>query len=211
MKIAFINGSPKAKGSASICILEELKAFIDKQHTFLDYSFRQPGLKLEQMIALSECDVLIFAFPLYVDGIPSHMLHCLIMLEEFFKTVQNKKITIYTFVNSGFYEARQNALAVEMMHHWCKRSGLKWGQGVAIGAGGMLPMVTNVPVGHGPKRNLGNAFKILSTNISNLLEGETIYVTTNFPRFAYKISAEFGWRQRVKANGLKRKDLFRRK
>ena len=51
-----------------------------------------------------------------------------------------------------------------------------------FGAGGMLPMVRNVPVGHGPKRNSGNAFKILSTNISNLLEGEPIYVTTNFPQ-----------------------------
>lgn len=78
-----------------------------------------------------------------------------------------------------------------------------------IGAGGMLPMVRNVPIGHGPKRNLGNAFKILSTNISNLLEGEPIYVTTNFPRFAYKISAEFGWKQMAKANGLKRRDLFK--
>lgn len=211
MKIALINGSPKVKESASISVLKDLKSYIDKENTFLEYSFNNPELKIEYTTEMLECDVLIFAFPLYVDGIPSHMLHCLIKLEQFFKTVEKKEIMVYALINCGFYEAKQNSLAIEMMQHWCKKAGLKWGQGLAIGAGGMLLSIANVPAGNGPKKNLGNAYKMLSTNILNLSKGDTIYVTPNFPRFAYKFAAEFGWRKTAKINGLKPRDLYRQK
>ncbi|WP_346888390.1 hypothetical protein [Clostridium sp. UBA1056] len=41
--------------------------------------------------------------------------------------------------------------------------------------------------------------------------GDNVFITENFPRFAYKLSGELGWRQAIRANGLKRKDLFLKK
>lgn len=212
MKITLINGSPKIKGTSSGCLLEELKTLIECDGNIIaEYYLRKPQFDTKEMEQLADCNVLVFAFPLYVDGIPSHLLNCLIQLETFFSAIKEKNITVYSLVNCGFYEGHQNALAIEMMENWCAKAGLKWGQGIGIGAGGMLPAVKNVSIGHGPKKNLGKALKNLSNNISKCTSEENIFITPNFPRILYKLSAEMGWRQSIKANGLKRRDLFLKK
>ncbi|GMG96509.1 hypothetical protein [Tepidimicrobium xylanilyticum] len=212
MKIALINGSPKVKDGASACLLYELRSYLDHDDISIsEYHFRKPQLDGEEMETLAENNVLVFAFPIYVDGIPSHMLNCLIQLEGFFSTIKEKNITVYSIINCGFYEGHQNALAIEMIKNWCKKAGLGWGQGIGVGAGGMLTAVKNVPIGHGPKKNLGLAFEKLARNILKGSSGEDIFITPNFPRILYKLAAEMGWRKAVKSNGLKRKDLFLKK
>ncbi|WP_195604121.1 hypothetical protein [Clostridium tyrobutyricum] len=210
MKIAFINGSPKIKDSASDCVLQDLKPFVDNNIIF-EYKFNKKQLILKQMKELAECDVFVFAFPLYVDGIPSHLLNCLIQLEKFFTAIEPKEIIVYCIVNCGFYEGHQNKLAIEMMENWCEKAGIRWGEGVGIGAGGMITSLKNVPIGHGPKKNLGKVFKKLSDNILKGTSGENIFITANFPRLLYKFAGEMGWRHLIKINGLKRKDLFLKK
>lgn len=212
MKIAFINGSPKVKDSASGCILEELKEFLEKDSNIIsEYCFRKPQVSEKEIEQLIKCDILVFAFPLYVDGIPSHLLNCLIQLEKVFETINKKDINIYTLVNCGFYEGHQNKLAIEMMENWCLKAGLKWGQGVAVGAGGMISAIKDVPIGRGPKKNLGKALIQFASNILKCDSEENIFITANFPRILYKLAAEMGWRQSINKNGLKRKDLFLRK
>lgn len=212
MKIALINGSPKMKDSASNCILHELKAFLEKNSNIItEYYFRKPQLSKKEMEELIEYDILVFAFPLYVDGIPSHLLNCLIQLEGYFANIKEKEIMVYSLVNCGFYEGHHNELAIEMMENWCAKAGLRWGQGIGIGAGGMLPTLNNIPIGHGPKKNLEKVLKQLADNIVKCASEENIFTTANFPRVLYKLAAEMGWRRSIKANGLKRKDLFLRK
>ena len=212
MKIALINGSPKIKDSASDCVLQELKVFLEQQDNIIfEHHFRKPQLSTEEMKDLVECVALVFAFPLYVDGIPSHLLNCLAELESFLLTLNKKEIKVYSLVNCGFYEGHQNKLAIEIMENWCIKSGLKWGQGVGIGAGGMLPSLKNVPSGNGPKKNLEKALNQIANNILKSTSEENIFITANFPRVAYKFAAEMGWRQSIKSNELKRKDLFLRK
>lgn len=209
MKIALINGSPKVKDSNSGYILSDLKGFLEGKCTMIsEYYFRKPELSEEEMEQLRECDAIVLAFPLYVDGVPSHLLSCLCQLEKFFIGVKKKEIRVYSLVNCGFYEGHQNKIALEILENWCEKAGIKWGQGIGIGAGEMLSAVKNVSVGHGPKKNLGEALKQLSNNILISASGENIFITANFPRFAYKLSGELGWRQAIKGNGLSRKDLF---
>lgn len=212
MKIALINGSPKSNDSSSGYILHELKVFLENDRNMIsEYYFRNTKLSKKGMEQLSECDVLVFAFPLYFDAIPSHLLNCLIQLEIFLSTVKEKDILVYTLVNCGLYEGCRNALAIEIMENWCAKTGLKWGQGIGIGSGAMLPAIKDIRIGHGPKRNLGKALKKLSSNILKCTSEENIYITTNLPRVVYKLTAEMGWRQIIEENGLRRRDLFLRK
>jgi multimeric flavodoxin WrbA len=212
MKIALINGSPKIKDSASGFILQELKALLENHSNMIsEYYFRKTQLSTKEMEELMEFDVLVFAFPLYVDGVPSHLLNCLTELERFLNPIKENKIKVYSLVNCGFYEGHQNKLAIEIMENWCTKAGLKWGQGVGIGAGGMVPSLKSVPIGHGPKKNLEKAQKQLANNILKCNSEENIFITANFPRIAYKLAGEMGWRKSIRGNGLKRKDLFLRK
>ncbi len=212
MKIALINGSPKVKVSASACLLNDLKGLLVNENiTISEYHFRKSQLDIKEIDSLAENNILIFAFPIYVDGIPSHLLNCLIQLENYFSSREGKNITVYSIINCGFYEGHQNVIAIEMMKNWCTKAGLQWGQGMGVGAGGMISSVKDVPIGHGPKKNLGIGFEKLGNNILNQASGEDILITANFPRILYKLAAEMGWRKSIKLNGLKRKDLFLKK
>lgn len=110
LKIALINGSPKAKNSASEAALQALGAFM-KDSEISKYDFRKPQLGFEHLKQLEEQEVWVLAFPLYVDGIPSHLLSCLAQLENHFKAQPTPKVTVYCLVNCGFYEGEQCGLA----------------------------------------------------------------------------------------------------
>lgn len=210
MQIALINGSPKVKDSNSGRALKDLKGFISDTSVISEYSFRKASLTEKEISELGDFDALVFAFPLYVDAIPAHLLSCLIQLEEYFKANCKKNIKVYAMVNSGFYEGHQNKIAIDIMENWCEKAGVIWGQGLCIGAGMMLSSVENVPAGHGPKKNLGVALKELGENISKGNSGENLCIIPNFPKFLYRMSGNFGWIQQAKGNGVKRKDLYRR-
>jgi hypothetical protein len=143
-------------------------------------------------------------------GIPAHLLHCLVQLEEACAEIE-KETTVYAVVNCGFYEGHQNGLALAMMECWCSKAGLKWGQGIGIGAGGMIAGNQNIPLGYGPKKNLGKALKQLANNVSQCAADENLFITANFPKIAYKLAAEMNWWWTVRANGLKRGNLSLRK
>lgn len=213
MKIALIQASPKMKNSSSKAILNDLKQYFTNEHDIKEYHWKHAAVSKQEQEEVFGCDVLVFAFPLYVDGIPSHLLHCLVELETVFCQKQRnqkekKEIVVYALVNCGFYEGHQNALALEMMENWCIKSGLTWGQGIGIGAGGMLLALTNVAPGHAPKKNIGIALQTVSKNIQQQKSEGNLFVAANFPRAMYQFMAEAGWRKQIKANGLKTKDLY---
>jgi multimeric flavodoxin WrbA len=203
LRIALINGSPKAKDSASECLLEDLRMLL-KDSVISEYSFRSPELKNPDEVIGH--DVLVFAFPLYVDGVPSHLLYCLEVLKEQLKG-HKTEIKVYAICNAGFYEGHQNQYALQILRNWCIKSGVTWGQGIGIGGGGMVLSLKNVPHGKGPKKKVSLALDNLASNIMQKSSADNIYVKPGIPRFLYKLAAEMGWRQTIKANGLKTKDL----
>lgn len=209
MKIALINGSPKRTNSASGVIVSQLKGWLEKKGPSLcDLHFCTPHPQKEQLQAAAESDVLLFAFPLYVDGLPSHMVSALLDLEPLIRE-QKKKRMVYAVLNCGFYEGCQNAPAIRMMENWCRRNDLDWGYGIGAGGGGMLSALADIPAGRGPAASLGKALSRLAEDSAVQKSGETVYVQMDFPRFAYKAAAEFGWRQAVKKNGMKAKDILK--
>lgn len=209
MKIALINGSPRMKDNASGTLLEDLRTLINSNDEIISCELHKPQINEEQKEELYSCDALVLAFPLYVDGIPSHLLSCLKSLQTYFNIRPSKPIKVYTIINCGFYEGRQNEVAIEIVKNWTYKSGLLWGQGLGIGGGGMLASIKTIPIGHGPKKNLGKAFNELVPNIINGESGDTVYISPNFPRFLYMAGGNMGWRSQIKTNGLKVKDLFR--
>lgn len=204
MKIALINGSPKVKDSASGCFLDELKKTLP-DCSFTEYSLAKPNVDLQ---SLTQQDAIVFAFPLYVDGVPSNMLHYLCQLETVFKNCESNAV-IYAISNCGFFEAVQNRNALDIVKNWASKCGLKWGQGIGIGGGGMMLSIINVPAGKGPKKNISQVLLELSNHILNREFAENRFASPNIPGRLYKMAAQMGWRQQIKSNGLKRKDLNR--
>ncbi|MGX8709778.1 MAG: hypothetical protein ACQGTM_05955 [bacterium] len=209
MKIALINGSPKFKGSASGVILDELKGYFDGD-VITECLFHAAVLPTQsQLESFGQQDALVFAFPLYVDGIPSHLLRCLVEMEAFLKN-RSSELMVYAVVNSGFCEGKQSKNALGMMKSWCEKTHVKWGQGVGLGGGGMLA-AANIPSGHGPRKGPSLALRELAKNVTQKKSAENIFVSPSFPRFLYKAAAQMNWRAEIKRNGLKTQELFLRK
>jgi hypothetical protein len=132
-------------------------------------------------------------------------------LEQVLTREPHREITVYALVTCGFYEGQQTRLAIAMLQSWCDKSGLVWGQAVGNGAGEMLNMNRKIPLGRGPNTNLGKALEQLCSNIRNGQSGEILYVSPNFPRLAWKMSATYMfWQPQAKANGISRKQIMRK-
>lgn len=205
MKITIINGSPKAKESNSEILINALVSFFDENDIAV-FRIQKAELTEPQFDRIQKSDALIFAFPLYVDGIPSHLLWILTELEKKAQSLHDTKV--YCMINNGFYEGRQNRSAVLQMKNWCCAAGLSWGQAAGIGAGEMLPFLKDIPPGHGPVKNTGRALKELALHIEKLESGKDMYLTPNWPRFLWRIQGTGMWYSRAKKNGRKKKDLF---
>ena len=108
--------------------------------------------------ALVNANAIVFACPLYVDGIPGHLLSCLTELERQSQTFlwqtslwQGHKPLIYGIVNCGFYEGVQAQYALDVLRNWAAKSGCTWGGGIGVGGGGGLTQMPTVKGGHGRK------------------------------------------------------------
>ena len=135
MKTIFIDCSPKRKLSASGFVASLTGVFV-------------PGIKKKMKLRtkadheavlkeLEDADVVVFSMPLYVDGVPSHVLPFLKEMEKWCKD-NNSGIGVYVIANNGFIEGRQNESLMQIMENFCIRSGLKWCGGLGIGGGVMM-------------------------------------------------------------------------
>ena len=138
MKISMINGSPKLSKSCSSLLLEELKKSINEKSVsnfdITNFDISKHALNEIELNEVTNSDILVVAFPLYVDGIPSHVLEELYELESAFSGNPNSRNTVlYGIVNNGFSESHQNKNAAKMLELFCKRSGIIFGQVLALG------------------------------------------------------------------------------
>lgn len=206
MKIALINGSPKIKESASGALLEDLKGYLLEKAEIVEIALHTDSIPEETLEKIRGAEALVFSFPLYVDGIPAHLLSCLVQLEE----MQMTQARVFGIVNCGFYEGIQADLALKVLENWCVKVGGIWGSGIGVGGGGALAMMPKMEEGKGPKAPIEAELRIMSDMILSQETKENSYVSVAFPRFLYKMAAQMGWRQSIKANGGKRKDLAKR-
>lgn len=205
MKLALIEGSPKAGESASGCLLAALKGVLDGSIQVVEMKLNKAPVDLYEQI--SECDSIVLAFPLYVDSVPAHVIS--FMLEMMGNV--GKPLNVYAIANNGFYEGKQTHVALEVVQNWCDRVGYVWRQGLGVGGGGIVQELRGIPLGKGPKANLGKAYEVLAQNIRESGEGENMYINPNFPRFFYQQMAHMGWRSSVRKNGVKVREIRMRR
>lgn len=210
MNLSIINGSPKPGDSTSGLLI---KYFLQEmgECAASEWNVRifKCSLDAADLDVIARSDILMLAFPLYVDSIPSRLLQFLVILEEL--KGLNHDMMVYCIVNNGFFEGTQNHIAIEQVRNWCAAADLKWGQGVGVGAGEMLPFTAYIPLKHGPNKKIGYAISNLAANIRNKKSGNDCFVSPNWPRFLWRVQAtKFFWMPRARLHNLRKKDLYRR-
>lgn len=183
MKTVVLNFSPKRKQSNSGYFLK-LLGVQAVEHISGIGNFQNIYKRIE------DADVIVVAFPLYVDAIPSHMLAFFKELEENLKNlpVSGK---LYGIANNGFYEGEQCQAALDMLRIFCMRTGLTWGGGIGIGGGEMLRAIKVIPAVSGVITGIMAIYQFIQMIVHNkfqfaswltnipwiwFLEGLTVYM-----------------------------------
>ena len=135
MKTVFINCSPKKRFCASAYFLFLQRLFTGGKK--VNEKLRTPADHARILEQLKDAQAVVFGLPLYVDGIPSHVLRFMEVMETFCKE-NGLHLSVYCIANNGFIEGKQNEALMQNFEHFCSRTGLSWGGGVGIGGGVML-------------------------------------------------------------------------
>jgi multimeric flavodoxin WrbA len=211
MKIALINGSPRGEKSNSELLLRRFEPLISGGNEISHYQVANSPLTEAQYRTLCGMDALVFAFPLYDNAIPSHLLKMLVAFEEYLKAPRENEIRVYAILNNGFYEGVQNRYAIEILRNWCLRAGVRFGQAIGQGAGEMMGALGKTELGKGSLKNLGKVMESLADSIRSGKSGETALIDMNLPRALYKfLAVQTYWHPEAKKNGLTKQDLLRR-
>lgn len=136
MKLLIFNASPKKRGGASQFFSGILRLFLPSlvKKTVPLRSRKDFDHALSQ---LGSADAVCISFPLYVDGLPSHLAEFLSLAEEYCKA-RSLRFRLYAIANNGFIEGQQNRTALRILESWCLHSGAIWSGGIGIGGGVML-------------------------------------------------------------------------
>ncbi len=135
MKTVLINCSPKKSFCASSYFIFLQKMFV--RGNKVTEHLRTPADDERILNQVRDAQAVVFALPLYVDSIPSHVLRFLEKMEAFCRE-NNLHLTVYCIANNGFIEGKQNEPLMQVFEHFCARAELAWGGGVGIGGGVML-------------------------------------------------------------------------
>lgn len=134
-KTVLFNCSPKKNLSVSGFIMQCTGLMIhgDRVYTQL----RTPADRKRALSEIKDADKVVFVTPLYVDGLPSHVVLFLKDMEAICRE-NGLHLKVYAVANSGFIEGKQNEPLMQVLENFCHRSGLKWCGAVGIGGGVML-------------------------------------------------------------------------
>ena len=200
MKKVMINGSPKSKNSASERIIAALCDRLSDAPELVVCELASQGAA-KAVEAVRDCGALVFVFPLYIDSLPSGLLR---FLDEEQKAIvlaaPNAKV--YAVVNNGFYDARQNTIAIDMIKNFCLTSGLAWGRGLGMGGGGMI---AGASFDRFPLKQFGSALDVMAKNIRYQETAENYYVEPGIPRVFYMLAGNFGMKREMKKRREKQK------
>ena len=177
MNIVILNGSPKKRRSGSRFFSTILRVML-LGHKVTRYAVRNQEAAV-MLAAMRGADAVILAVPLYVDGIPSHLLSFLGEAERF--CVHNAcRFKFYVISNSGFVPGRNNEAHLDQYKCWCERCGVVYAGGLGIGGGVMLHALFFVGL------FLGAGGFILQALIKRVSGGAFVFDKCIIP-FAYRI------------------------
>ena len=224
-----IVGSPKIKqpstsGVLGNYLLERLKerGWETESVTLRPKLHHEKG-QSEFMSAVKRAGLLLFAFPLYVDALPSLMTKALEVIADHrkaFDEVEQQRLAVVC--NNGFPEAHQNILALAICHQFALQNGIAWAGGLAMGAGEALSsgqsLTAKARAGRPTVRHVTRALDIAAAALAEgrPLPGEAIAMIARNPiplvpsavwHWMFVHFGSKGWQKQAAENGVSKERM----
>jgi len=212
--VLLLVGSPKGSLSTSISLGNSLTSRLEKLGLSIDTEYLYKLVKKEDgqrklLSKVEDADLIILAFPLYVDCLPAGVIKALELIADHRLSMNNpKKQGFVVIINCGFPETQHNNVAVSICKIFVREVGFEWKGALALGMGGVFGRKSLDERG-GMVRNVIKGFDIAAQALS---EGEKIpeeaieLVGKKFmPISLYTKMGNLGWNIRAKKFGARKK------
>jgi multimeric flavodoxin WrbA len=205
-------GSPRLEKSTSTSLgsylFEQLKKHGVESESIFIYKAINTRERMEALRqAIDRADLVVLAFPLYVDTLPAPVIS---VLEDIVAhgTSKTKPTRFSAIVNCGFPNASQNASSIAVCSEFAREAEFEWMGGLSLGAGeGMVHARPLAALG-GQGAPLRNALEIaagelaqghpISDNAQKLLAKPLI------PEWMFRLGGTIGWKMQARKFGTQK-------
>jgi len=139
-----LNGSPKPDGGTSLSLgsylLERLEEKgLTTQKIRINSALVTPETTYKLLEPVKTVDLIILAFPLYVDSLPAQTTRALQLIARQRALQPNPtKPQFAAIANCGYAEAGNNRVALMICQRFAKETAMEWMGGLALGMGEMI-------------------------------------------------------------------------
>ena len=209
-------GSPRTKKSTSASLggylFSQLAARGLQTETIQVYTaFSSPARTAQALEKLDAADLVVLAFPLYVDSLPAPVIAALEKVAAQRAAHPDGRSAVQRFAaiaNCGFPEASHNAIALAICSQFARQSGFAWAGGLALGGGEGLvhgaPLETldgrAIPL----KKSLEMAAEALASGEPIPPAAGELLAKPVIPAWIYRLLGGYGWKQQAKRYGVQR-------
>jgi hypothetical protein len=165
--------------------------------------------RLSLLAASDRADLLIIAFPLYVDNLPALVIRAMEQITQHRRQGAGRLgQRLLAIVNCGFPEAKDNETALAICRRFAREAGFNWVGGLALGGG---PAIDGQPLSkvQGMARNVIHS---LDLTAAALAEGQPLpseaveaMATPIVPTWVYMLMGGFGWRQQARKHRVQKR------
>ena len=205
-------GSPRTKKSTSLSLggylFEQLKARGIETETIQIYtSINSPERMKAMYEAIDNADLVMLAFPLYVDSLPAPVIAALEKIATHRKDKQSH-IRFAAISNCGFPGAEHNNTALAICSEFSHEAGFAWLGSLALGAGEGIVHGTPLNELDGRaiplKQSLNIAAEALANGQPIPQSARNLLAKPVIPNWMYTFMGKFGWEQQAKQYGVKK-------
>lgn len=205
-------GSPRTRKSSSYSLggylFEQLsKHNIQTDTIHIHTSLRSPERMRVLLKAVDEADLVLLAFPLYVDSLPAPVIEAFERIAAYRSSHERTpRQSFAAIANCGFPEVHHNAAALAICETFARQAGFDWAGSLALGAGQGL--VNGTPLAEldgraiSLKRSLEMAAEALANGNSIQRAAVELMAKPVIPAWLYRLSGIYGWRQQAKVYGV---------
>lgn len=206
-----LSGSPRGKKSTSYVTLEYLQRQLEERGHLSELFVLSNASKDEAILKRIRASIIsanhvVLAAPLYVDSLPSHVIEFLEKIVSGRNSMSLQNTPKFTaIINSGFPEASQNILALEICKQFSREAQFEWMGGLPFGGGAAIDG-TPLELSGFRGRHVRPAIELLADAISNneVVPESAIELMNKpvIPKRLYIMASQSRWKRIAKRNNV---------
>ncbi len=206
-------GSPRTRKSTSQSLgsylLDQLKSrSIQTETIYLHTVLRSPEKMNALFAALDAADLVLLAFPIYVDSLPAPVIEALERITAH-RALRVRQAPAHrqlfgAISNCGFPEVAHNRAALAICKVFAQQTGFKWAGSLALGGGEMVHGMPLTELGGRVipiKAGLELAASALAKGNSIPRQAQALFAKQVVPAWLYRLLGGIGWKQQAKKFG----------